>query len=464
MRIKTLSLKGIIFSLLICTSLLTQAQGLPDFTQLVKDSAPAVVNISTTQKIDTSNRNFPSEMPDFFRDFFGEIPEFHRRQPQKERQSLGSGFIISSDGYLLTNNHVVENASEVLVRLSDRRELIAEIIGTDPSSDLALLKVEAKNLPVVKIGNSDDLEVGEWVLAIGSPFGFDHSVTAGIVSAIGRALPRETYVPFIQTDVAINPGNSGGPLFNLKGEVVGINSQIYTRSGGFMGLSFAIPMQMALEVSEQLKQQGRVSRGWLGVAIQDVNLDLAISLGLDKPQGALIASIDAKGPGAKGGLKVGDLILSVNKQAIIKSSDLPPAIGRVRPGDTANLTILRNGKQTHLKVKIGEREDQQQITHTKTKQEPVESNRLGLTLEDLSANLKQRFKLEQGVVVAQVTPNSPAAAAGIRRGDVLVNLDGQEITNLTNLTKQIKNLSAKKPVALRLIREGNPIFVAIKPE
>ncbi len=231
-----------------------------------------------------------------------------------------------------------------------------------------------------------------------------------------------------------------------------------------MGLSFAIPMQMALEVSEQLKQQGRVSRGWLGVAIQDVNLDLAISLGLDKPQGALIASIDAKGPGAKGGLKVGDLILSVNKQAIIKSSDLPPAIGRVRPGDTANLTILRNGKQTHLKVKIGEREDQQQITHTKTKQEPVESNRLGLTLEDLSANLKQRFKLEQGVVVAQVTPNSPAAAAGIRRGDVLVNLDGQEITNLTNLTKQIKNLSAKKPVALRLIREGNPIFVAIKPE
>lgn len=294
------------------------------------------MNISTKQKVQTrSTRGLPHGLPmpelpengpwnDLFRHFFGNPEGGFEPDDESEARSLGSGFIIGSDGYILTNNHVVEKADEILVRLSDRRELVAKLIGTDKRSDLALLKIEASDLPVVKVGKDKEIKVGEWVMAIGSPFGFDHSVTVGVVSALGRSLPRESYVPFIQTDVAINPGNSGGPLFNLDGEVIGINSQIYSRTGGFMGLSFAIPMEVALDVVAQLKDKGYVARGWLGVLIQDVTRELAESFGMKQPAGALVAKVLKDGPAAKAGIKVGDVVLEFAGKAIHTSSDLPP--------------------------------------------------------------------------------------------------------------------------------------------
>lgn len=325
-------------ALLALSLAMTARAELPDFTPLVEQASPAVVNISTRQKLpDRAMARGQLSIPDLeglppmFRDFLERsIPQVPRnpRGQQREAQSLGSGFIISNDGYILTNNHVVADADEILVRLSDRSEHKAKLVGADPRSDVAVLKIEAKNLPTLKLGDSNKLKVGEWVLAIGSPFGFDHSVTAGIVSAKGRSLPNESYVPFIQTDVAINPGNSGGPLLNLQGEVVGINSQIFTRSGGFMGLSFAIPIDVALNVADQLKKAGKVSRGWLGVVIQEVNKDLAESFGLDKPSGALVAQLVEDGPAAKGGLQVGDVILSLNGR---RAQQQPPGRDRRRP-------------------------------------------------------------------------------------------------------------------------------------
>ena len=328
-----------------------------------------------------------------FREFFErnmpQVPRSPRGDRQREAQSLGSGFIISSDGYVLTNNHVVADADEIIVRLSDRSELQAKLVGTDPRTDVALLKVEGKNLPTVKLGDSEKLKVGEWVLAIGSPFGFDHSVTKGIVSAKGRTLPNDTYVPFIQTDVAINPGNSGGPLFNMNGEVVGINSQIFTRSGGFMGLSFAIPIDVALDVSNQLKKDGKVSRGWLGVVIREVNKDLAESFGLDKPAGALVAQVLEDGPAAKGGLQVGDVILSMNGQPIIMSADLPHLVGSLKDGAKARLEIIRNGKRQNLDITIGALpEDDADIGTGAGAGAERNSNRLGVSVADLTAEQK----------------------------------------------------------------------------
>jgi len=461
---KRASLQAVLLALLLACSFFVSAANLPDFTQLVESAAPAVVNISTTQTVQKRSSRIPQEVPEIFRHFFGELPEGFAQEPsQQQRQSLGSGFIISDDGYILTNNHVIENADEIVVRLSDRRELIAELIGSDASSDLALLKIDAKGLPVVTVGNSDKLKVGEWVLAIGSPFGFDHSVTAGIVSAKGRSLPNETYVPFIQTDVAINPGNSGGPLFNLEGEVVGINSQIYTRSGGFMGLSFAIPMQVALEVAEQLKDQGRVSRGWLGVAIQDVNRDLAESFGLKKPQGALVANVDPEGPGAKGGLIAGDIILQVNEQTINTSSDLPPAVGRIRPNAKGKFLVLRNGSRKTLTIKVGERPDEMQLSKGgATQSAPVLADRLGLKVEVIPAGLKEKWSVTNGVQVAEVSPESAAAAAGIRRGDVLVSIASKDIVSPKQFAKLVEELAAEQTVAVRLVRRGSPLFVALR--
>ena len=461
---KKTSLLSLVLTLLLACSFNLPAANLPDFTQLVESAAPAVVNISTTQQVQQRSSRLPPEVPEIFRHFFGEFPEGLEQEPaQQQRQSLGSGFIISEDGYILTNNHVIENADEVIVRLSDRRELVAELIGSDPSSDLALLKINAKGLPVVKIGNSDTLKVGEWVLAIGSPFGFDHSVTAGIVSAKGRSLPKETYVPFIQTDVAINPGNSGGPLFNLRGEVVGINSQIYTRSGGFMGLSFAIPMQVALEVADQLKNQGRVSRGWLGVAIQDVNRDLAESFGLEKPQGALVANVDSKGPGAKGGLLAGDIILQVNDKIINTSSDLPPTVGRIRPGEKSRFIVLRKGSRKTLTITVGERPEEPQITQAgNSKSAPVSADRLGLKVEIIPAGLKDKWTITNGVQVTAVSSASLAAAAGIRNGDLLVSIAGKDIVSPAQFSKLVDELPANQTVAVRLVRRGSPLFVALK--
>uniref|UniRef100_UPI003566490C DegQ family serine endoprotease n=1 Tax=Pseudomonas sp. TaxID=306 RepID=UPI003566490C len=404
------SFSALLAVLLLGQVVVAQAQ-LPDFTELVEEAAPAVVNISTRQKIPARAAGagefaIPDleGLPPIFREFFErsipQIPRAPNGGRQREAQSLGSGFIISADGYVLTNNHVVTGADEIIVRLPDRSELEAKLIGADPRSDVALLKVEGKNLPTVRLGKSEDLKVGEWVLAIGSPFGFDHSVTAGIVSAKGRSLPNESYVPFIQTDVAINPGNSGGPLFNLAGEVVGINSQIFTRSGGFMGLSFAIPMSVALDVAEQLKTDGKVSRGWLGVVIQEVNKDLAESFGLDRPAGALVAQVLDGGPAAKGGLQVGDVILSINGAPIVMSGDLPHLVGRLKPGSKAELDVVRDGARKRLKLTIGALpEDGEALAEAAGPGVERSSNRLGVKVVELTAAQKKSLDLQGGVVI-----------------------------------------------------------------
>ncbi|MDH1683374.1 DegQ family serine endoprotease [Pseudomonas chengduensis] len=452
-------------------SLLAQAS-LPDFTDLVEEASPAVVNISTRQKMPeravAGQPGLPDleGLPPMFREFFERsIPQIPRNPGgrQREAQSLGSGFIISPDGYIMTNNHVVADADEIIVRLSDRSELEAKLIGADPRSDVALLKVEGKDLPVVRLGKADDLKVGEWVLAIGSPFGFDHSVTAGIVSAKGRNLPSDSYVPFIQTDVAINPGNSGGPLFNLQGEVVGINSQIFTRSGGFMGLSFAIPMEVAMQVADQLKADGKVTRGWLGVVIQEVNKDLAESFGLDKPAGALVAQVLEDGPADKGGLQVGDVILSLNGKPIIMSADLPHLVGGLKPGEKAELDVARDGSRKKLNVTVGTLpEEGQELASSGSAQGGERSNnRLGVTVVELTAEQKKGLDLKGGVVVKEVL-NGPAAMIGLRPGDVITHLNNQAIDSISAFTQVAQDLPKNRSVSMRVLRQGRASFITFK--
>ncbi|HTO19446.1 MAG TPA: DegQ family serine endoprotease, partial [Pseudomonas sp.] len=417
---------GALLLVLLGSHALTAQAQLPDFTELVEEASPAVVNISTRQKMPARGQSqlmVPDleGLPPLFREFFERnLPQVPRNDRQPEAQSLGSGFIISSDGYVLTNNHVVADADEILVRMSDRSELEAKLVGADPRSDVALLKIEGKNLPTVKLGRSENLKVGEWVLAIGSPFGFDYSVTAGIVSAKGRSLPNESYVPFIQTDVAINPGNSGGPLFNLDGEVVGINSQIFTRSGGFMGLSFAIPITVALDVANQLKETGKVSRGWLGVVIQEVNKDLAESFGLDRPAGALVAQVLEDGPAAKGGLRVGDVILRLDNHPIVMSSDLPHRVGILKPGTTSRLEVMREGQRRTLNVTIGALPEEGDPVAMPRGDNGAErsANRLGVTVIELTAEQRKSLDLQGGVVIKEVQ-GGPAVAIGLRPGDVI---------------------------------------------
>ena len=452
-------------------SLLAQAS-LPDFTDLVEEASPAVVNISTRQKMpERAVAGHPAlpdleGLPPMFREFFERsIPQMPRGPGgrQREAQSLGSGFIISDDGYVLTNNHVVADADEIIVRLSDRSELEAKLIGADPRTDVALLKVDGKDLPTVKLGKSDALKVGEWVLAIGSPFGFDHSVTAGIVSAKGRNLPSDSYVPFIQTDVAINPGNSGGPLFNLQGEVVGINSQIFTRSGGFMGLSFAIPMEVAMQVADQLKADGKVTRGWLGVVIQEVNKDLAESFGLDKPAGALVAQVLEGGPADKGGLQVGDVILSLNGKPIIMSADLPHLVGGLKPGEKAELNVVRDGSRRKLDVTIGTlpEEGQELAASGSAQGGERSSNRLGVSVVELTAEQKKVLDLKGGVVVKEVL-GGPAAMIGLRPGDVITHLNNQAIDSTRTFTQVAQDLPKNRSVSMRVLRQGRASFITFK--
>jgi serine protease Do len=363
---------------------------------------------------------------------------------------------------VLTNNHVVADADEIIVRLADRSELEAKLIGTDPRTDVALLKIAGSNLPVLKLGKSDDLKVGEWVLAIGSPFGFDHSATAGIVSAKGRSLPNESYVPFIQTDVAINPGNSGGPLFNLAGDVVGINSQIYTRSGGFMGLSFAIPIDVALDVANQLKASGKVTRGWLGVVIQEVNKDLAESFGLDKPAGALVAQVLAEGPAAKGGLQAGDVILHLNGQPIIMSADLPHLVGALKSGDKVELDVVRAGQRKNLQLTIGALpEDDAALAANAASGSAVSSNRLGLRVVELTAEQKSSLDLKSGVLVKEAQ-EGPAALMGVRAGDVITHLNNQAIDSSKAFADVAKQLPSNRSVSMRVLREGRASFITFK--
>lgn len=438
-----------------------QARELPDFTDLVKKYSPAVVNVSTVQSSAGRPSSGSPELDEFFRRFFP--PDERRGSPfGGQRRSLGSGFVISKDGYVLTNNHVVEDADEIIVRLNDRRELEAKVIGADSRSDLALLKIDAEDLPVVDIGHSSDLEVGEWVLAIGSPFGFDYSVTAGIVSAIGRSLPNENnenYVPFIQTDVAINPGNSGGPLFDLDGKVVGINSQIYTRSGGFMGVSFAIPIDVAMDVVDQLKTDGRVSRGWLGVVIQDVSRDLAESFGLEKPGGALVSRVLDGGPADAGGLKEGDIIVSFNGSPIDLSSDLPYLVGRSRPGSEVAVVIVREGKRRTLEVEVGELADDQTAGLSPPAGRDT-SAPLGLVVEELNEAERQRANTRFGVRVLDAS--GPAAEAGIRQGDIITRLNNEEIDSVNTFDSVVKALTPGRSVPVLIVRGQSPTFLALR--
>ncbi len=442
---------------------------LPDFTPLVESASPAVVNISTKQKV--QSRGATAQMPELeglppiFREFFEhsipQMPGAPGRGQQREAQSLGSGFIISEDGYVLTNNHVVADADEIIVRLPDRSELEAKLIGADPRSDVAVLKVEGKGLPTVKIGRSDELKAGEWVLAIGSPFGFDHTVTAGIVSATGRSLPNESYVPFIQTDVAINPGNSGGPLFNLDGEVIGINSQIFTRSGGFMGLSFAIPIDVAMDVANQLRTEGKVSRGWLGVVIQEVNKDLAESFGLERPAGALVAQVMDGGPAARGGLRVGDVILSLNDKPIVMSADLPHLVGALKPGSTARMEVVRDGDRKMLDVKIGAMPEEGEAVAASGGGQERSDNRLGVKVTELTDEQKKSLDLPGGVVITEIL-NGPAAMIGLRPGDVITHLNNQAINSAATFARVAEQLPKNRSVSMRVLRQGRASFITFK--
>jgi serine protease Do len=459
------------FIMLLSLPIALQA-ALPDFTVIVDDAKDSVVNISTKTKARKSSSkenpsipNLPEGSPfgELFEKFFDHENPGERR---REAQSLGSGFIISKDGYILTNHHVIAGADEVIVRLSNREEYVAKVIGSDKASDVAVLKVEADDLPTLKFGDSDDLKVGEWVLAIGSPFGFDHSVTAGIVSAKGRSLPSDNYVPFIQTDVAINPGNSGGPLFNLDGEVIGINSQIYSRTGGFMGLSFAIPIELAVDVASQIRENGSVSRGWLGVLIQEVTRELAESFGMDNPQGALVAKVLDDSPAEEAGLQVGDVIVEFNGKKVMRSASLPPLVGRSAVGKNADVTIIRNRSREHIKVKIAELPTSiTQASFTPEQDDkPIEKSALGMNVIELSKAAKKKLKLQSGVEVTEVEETGSARDAGIQRGDVIVMIDNLAVESVDDFDTITDDLKSGKSVALLVQRRSGPVFLAIRPE
>ena len=469
MRTYTLNLFSAL--VLILMSFQVSAQ-LPDFTGIVEQAKDSVVNISTSKKASKSELKKHLDIPklpegspfgELFKKFFDHEGKGFG---QRETSSLGSGFIISKDGYILTNHHVVAEADEVIVRLSNREEFVATIIGSDKDSDVALIKIESDDdLPVLQFGDSNKLKVGEWVLAIGSPFGFDHTVTAGIVSAKGRSLPSDNYVPFIQTDVAINPGNSGGPLFNMDGEVIGINSQIYSRSGGFMGLSFAIPIEMAVDVAEQLKNTGSVSRGWLGVLIQEVTRDLAETFGMKNPHGALIARVLEDSPAEKAGLQVGDVIVEFNGKKVARSSSLPPLVGRTPVGEKARVKIIRDQKKQIVKVKIEQLPND--LTQAKAEDEEeaeVKKSALGLSIKDLDKKTKKALKVDSGVLVIEIEQDGPAKEAGIRKGDVISMIDNHSFDSVEEFNELVDELTPGKSVAILIQRRSGPVFLAIKPQ
>ena len=442
------------------------AADLPDFTSLAEDSSQAVVNIRSSKTIPNSrfnqfgDRGFNNPQYDeFFKRFFGD-PQ-GRGPRERNVSSAGSGFIISDDGYILTNSHVVEGADEIKVSLSDRREYEAILVGLDEKADIALLKIKAEGLPQVKIGTSDLLKVGEWVVAIGSPFQLNFSVTAGIVSAKGRSIPNgsdSTYVPFIQTDVAINPGNSGGPLFNLSGEVVGINSQIYTRSGGYMGVSFSIPIDYAMDIADQLRSQGKVSRGWLGVSIQEITSDLAEGLGLDSPRGALVSQVMPDSPAEKAGLKERDVIIEFDGNEIIYSGDLPQTVGAIKPDTKVSALVYRDGRKKQIKVVVGELS----LNSSPELSQESSLNPLGLSLKSLSSEDKRNLKILNGVKVIGIEADSIAFNAGIKIGDVITSLANKSVRTETDFLSIVSKLEPGKNFTIRIIRNGNAIFFSLK--
>ena len=438
--------------------------GLPDFTALAERASPTVVNISTTQRVQRVAQD-PPELPEghpydeLYDRFFNEerepvVPE------NFESSSLGSGLIISKEGEILTNYHVIRGAEEIIVKLADRRQLRATVVGIDPASDLALLDIDADDLPVATLGNAQDLKVGEWVMAIGSPFGFDYSVTSGIVSAKGRRVGEEVYVPFIQTDVAINPGNSGGPLFNLDGEVVGINSQIYSETGGFMGVSFAIPIDLAMDVTAQLKREGRVSRGWLGVDIQDVTRELAESFGMSRPEGALVRAVLPDSPAARAGVKVGDIILVFDDEAVYSASELPPLVGGKPAGTEVDVAVLRGGERTALAVRLGELPVEAQPVAALP--ESDDAGRLGMVTRDLRFAERSALGVDSGGVLVEEITGGPAYQAGLRAGDVILSVDGRDIGDMDEFENAVAELPLNRHVALLVQREGTTVFVPIR--
>ena len=436
---------------------------LPDFTEIVESASPAVVKILV--EYESENPRYQEqleELPEYLRRFF----DFRGGPPvPRERAGMGSGFIISEDGYVVTNNHVVENARQVVVRLPDRQEFDAEVIGTDPRSDLAVLKIDGRRLPTLSLAEDGDVKVGQWVLAIGSPFSLDFSVTAGIVSALGRSLPTETgdnYVPFIQTDVAINPGNSGGPLFNLSGEVIGVNSQIFTRSGGSIGLSFAIPTSVVRNVVAQIQETGGVERGWLGVSIQDVDRNLADSFGLDRPRGALIAQVGQDSPAERAGLQSGDIIVSFAEETIETSADLPHVVGLIAPGTEVTAVIVREGEEQTIRVEVGGLGADEVARVTTGVAADGSLSLLGMTITEADPVMLSDLGLAGGVVISEVEPDSPADQAGVRAGDILTRFGSQPVSRVGDLSGVVDELTPGSSVPARLIRGRSPLFIGIR--
>jgi len=443
-------------------SSMAHANELPNFTGLVEKQGPAVVNISSTQIIRNPQTypNIPENDPfyDFFKRFAPQMPR------EQESQSLGSGFVISADGYIMTNAHVVDHADKITVRLTDKREFSAKVIGVDKRTDVALLKIEASGLPIITKGDPNKLKVGEWVVAIGSPFGFDSSVTAGIVSAKGRSLPRDNFVPFIQTDVAINPGNSGGPLFNMNGEVVGINSQIYTRSGGSMGLSFAIPIDVAMQVADQLRTSGKVTRGRIGVTIQELTRELAESFGLSKPSGALISSVEKGAPADKAGIEASDVILKFDGKLVDNSSDLPRIVAATKPGSKVVVELWRKGASKKVTVEIAQMPEEGNLIRSATNQDGDVTEtvpRLGISVSELSKEQQQELQVTGGLVVEEIE-GAAARAAGLHQGDVLLAIGNVQIRSLAQFNEILKQASKGRNVALLVRRGDNVLYVAIR--
>ncbi len=436
---------------------------LPDFTEIVESSSPAVVKILV--EYESANPQYQQqleEIPEYLRRFF----DFRGGPPvPRERAGMGSGFIFTDDGFIVTNNHVVENARQVIVRLPDRQEFDAEVIGTDPRSDLAVLKIEANDLPFLALADSEDVRVGQWVLAIGSPFSLDFSVTAGIVSALGRSLPTESgdnYVPFIQTDVAINPGNSGGPLFNLRGEVIGVNSQIFTRSGGSIGLSFAIPASVVQNVVAQIRETGVVERGWLGVSIQDVDRNLADSFGLDRPRGALIAQVGSDSPAEAAGLLAGDIIIAFDGEEIGTSADLPHVVGLIAPGTQVRALIVREGVEQTLTVAVGGLGADQVARVDAGVSADGTVSLLGMRTAAPDPGVLSALGLAGGVVVEEVTAGSPADEAGVIDGDIVTRVGSRAIGRMQDMEDVLAEIQPGSSVPVRLIRGGSPLFIGIR--
>lgn len=430
---------------------------LPDFVQLVEKYGKGVVNISTVREARVVEGadpfGFDERHAEIFRRFGFPFPFGGGPRQEPERRGTGSGFIISADGLILTNHHVVDGADEIKVRLTDNREFTGKVLGSDAKTDIAVVKIEAKDLPYLTMGNSDELKVGEWVAAIGSPFGLNNTVTSGIVSAKSRKLPSDQYVPFIQTDVAVNPGNSGGPLFNMKGEVVGINSQIFSTSGGFMGLSFAIPSNLAMQIKDQLVKNGKVTRGRIGVVIQSVTQDLAESFGMKAPKGAIVSQVEKDGPAAKAGLQEGDIITAVNGKAIDDSVDMPVIIGSMAPGSIAKLSIIRNNKDMTLDVKVEEAPNESASSNAS---KTAAANKLGVTVRPLNDEEKAKAETE-GLLVTEST--GAARKAGIREGDIIVNVNGVKIKKTDDLARVLEK---NKNLRVLVQRRDGRIFIPVR--